>query len=332
MHLCMLNIPLKNIAFWFTHVGLILTMLFAGLGHFEFQKLHVRAFKELPENIAICDKRNLFELPFRITLKNFEAEFYDNHQPKSYKADLVLQNHDTKKEAVLQVNHPARFMGYDIYLSSYDRSNPDPDYAILLIVYDPWVYTKYVGIIMLLIGLFLYIWKLKFVDNRVVFSFILLLGLGFLFIPFSPYLFGGKNLVPALQSWWFVPHIAVYMFAYASLSIACLLGVYMLVNRKDVLQYALFSLQFGTYLMGIGLLFGALWAKEAWGNFWSWDLKEIWAGIAWIAFLMVLHFNYVYKNRRKTLSILIIIAFLLLQMCWFGINYLPKASQSLHVY
>jgi ABC-type transport system involved in cytochrome c biogenesis permease subunit len=75
-----------------------------------------------------------------------------------------------------------------------------------------------------------------------------------------------------------------------------------------------------------------LWAKTAWGNFWSFDLKETWAAIAWFAFLGVLHFKYAYENRRKTLATLVIIAFLLLQMCWFGVNYLPTVLQSLHRY
>ena len=327
----------KSIAFWLTHVGLGLTLLFMCLGSFQFQKLHLRAFTELPENVAISDDHHMFLLPFQITLKNFEAEFYDNRQPKSYKADIVLQNEDTQKQVLLQVNHPARFMGYDIYLSSYDLHNPNQaEYVILLVVYDPWVYAKYIGIIMLLTGLFLYIWKLRISENRLVFWIILLFGLGFLLIPFSAYLFGGKNLVPALQSWWFVPHIAVYMFAYASLSVATLLGIYTLFRSKKhfapVRSSIDFSLKFGVFLMGIGFLFGMLWGKTAWGNFWNWDLKEIWAAIAWIAYLGVLHFNHYCKDRIKTLSILIIIAFLLLQMCWFGINYLPESWKSLHRY
>jgi ABC-type transport system involved in cytochrome c biogenesis permease subunit len=104
-----------------------------------------------------------------------------------------------------------------------------------------------------------------------------------------------------------------------------------------------FSLILGTMLMGIGLLFGALWAKKAWGSFWSFDIKENLAAIAWIAFLIALHFRYVYKKRRtetqnsgsaklKALSILIIIAYLLLQLCWFGINLLPETFTSLHRY
>jgi ABC-type transport system involved in cytochrome c biogenesis permease subunit len=208
---------------------------------------------------------------------------------------------------------------------------------MFLVIYDPWVYAKYVGIIVLLAGLFLYAWNLSFVKNRVASLFVALFGLGFSYMVFTPYLFRGKNLVPALQSWWFVPHIAVYMFAYGALAVACLLSIYTFFKRnrggESTLQTPTdFSLNLGVSLMGIGLLFGALWAKTAWGNFWSFDLKETWAAIAWFAFLGVFQFKNAYENRRKTLAILVIIAFLLLQMCWFGVNYLPEVLKSLHRY
>ena len=176
-------------------------------------------------------------------------------------------------------------------------------------------------------------------------------------MPFGKYLFGGKHLAPALQSVWFVPHIAVYMFAYGALTVACLLSLveayrirpmkthkckqmgvcntplrWRLLNDDFQKAAVDFSLRLGVSLMGIGLFFGSLWAKTAWGRFWGFDLKETWAAIAWVAFLGVLHFNRRCPNRRKLLSILIIIAFLLLQMCWFGVNYLPAFWQSLHRY
>ncbi|MCL2027332.1 MAG: cytochrome c biogenesis protein CcsA [Bacteroidales bacterium] len=327
-----------NFAFWFTHIGLFLTLLFFIFGRLSYQELHVRAFSEIAEDVAISDKHDLFQLPFQITLKNFEAEFYDNHQPKSYKADIILKNKDSEKHHLLQVNHPARFMNYGIYLSSYDQTNPNrPDYVILLIVYDVVMYGKYMAIMMFLIGLLLYVWQLPFAKNRLISLVVLLFGLGFSMIPFGPYLWGTKNLVPALQSWWFMPHIAVYMFAYGALSVACLLAIYTIVARSrsatPTIQKSIdFSLKLGTFLMGIGLIFGMLWAKTAWGRFWGFDIKETWALIAWVAFLSVLHFNYVYGKHRKTLSILIITAFVLLQICWFGINYFPESWKSLHRY
>ena len=43
--------------------------------------------------------------------------------------------------------------------------------------------------------------------------------------------------------------------------------------------------------MTLGMLMGALWAKEAWGHYWSWDPKETWAAITWLAYLVYVHYR-----------------------------------------
>jgi len=80
------------------------------------------------------------------------------------------------------------------------------------------------------------------------------------------------------------------------------------------------------------LLFGALWAKEAWGHYWTWDPKETWAFITWIIYLLYLHFRYPQKLTANQLFWTLLIAFLVLLMCWFGVNYLPSAANSIHTY
>ena len=147
-----------------------------------------------------------------------------------------------------------------------------------------------------------------------------------------------KTLMPALQSPWFAPHVIVYMMAYALLGAAVVMSVYLLFFKKgtdtdkemeitDNLAYV------GLSFMTLGMLMGALWAKEAWGHYWSWDPKETWAAITWLAYLVYVHYRQ-YRPRivRPALWILII-AFILLQMCWWGINYLPSAQgMSVHTY
>lgn len=147
-----------------------------------------------------------------------------------------------------------------------------------------------------------------------------------------------KTLMPALQSPWFAPHVIVYMMAYALLGAAVVMSVYLLFFKKgtdtdkemeitDNLAYV------GLSFMTLGMLMGALWAKEAWGHYWSWDPKETWAAITWLAYLVYVHYRqYRPRNVRPALWVLII-AFILLQMCWWGINYLPSAQgMSVHTY
>lgn len=89
----------------------------------------------------------------------------------------------------------------------------------------------------------------------------------------------------------------------------------------------------GTAFLTIGMLTGAIWAKDAWGNYWSWDPKETWAAITWTIYLLYIHIRLqrTYKSKRLLYGLLIA-GFVSLQMCWYGVNYLPAAQKSVHLY
>ena len=154
-----------------------------------------------------------------------------------------------------------------------------------------------------------------------------------------------KTLMPALQSPWFAPHVIVYMFAYAVLGAATVMAVYLLFIKKkttestnqpitdeesDITDNLVYV---GLAFLTIGMLFGALWAKEAWGHYWSWDPKETWAAITWLAYLVYVHYRNLPHHRERLALWILIASFFLLQMCWWGINYLPSAQgSSVHTY
>ncbi|MBO1362346.1 cytochrome c biogenesis protein CcsA [Prevotella sp. A2931] len=145
-----------------------------------------------------------------------------------------------------------------------------------------------------------------------------------------------KTLMPALQSPWFAPHVIVYMFAYALLGAAFVMAVYLLFFKKkyteepDICDNLVYV---GWAFLTIGMLFGALWAKEAWGTYWAWDPKETWAAATWLAYLVYIHLRLNRRSTVKTALWILIVNFLLLQMCWWGINYLPSAQgTSVHTY
>ena len=147
-----------------------------------------------------------------------------------------------------------------------------------------------------------------------------------------------KTLMPALQSPWFVPHVIVYIFAYALLGAASIVAVYGLwleyfrVFRKNLLQLADNLVYIGFAFLTLGLLFGAVWAKEAWGHYWTWDPKETWAFITWMAYLLYIHFRYFHPKKARTPLWILALAFVILLIAWFGVNYLPSAQSSVHVY
>lgn len=73
--------------------------------------------------------------------------------------------------------------------------------------------------------------------------------------------------MPALQSPWFAPHVIVYMFAYAMLGAAAAMTIYLLWFRKKEIAAKKMDLCDNLVCVGLsfvtlGMLFGALWAKE----------------------------------------------------------------------
>ena len=147
-----------------------------------------------------------------------------------------------------------------------------------------------------------------------------------------------KALMPALQSPWFAPHVIVYMFSYGVFGAATLMALYILIFKKDNTTSEDMAttdnlVATGMAFLTFGMLFGALWAQEAWGTYWAWDPKETWAAITWLAYLLYIHFRIARPKDRQTSMWLLLLAFICLQICWWGINYLPSAhATSVHVY
>ena len=143
-----------------------------------------------------------------------------------------------------------------------------------------------------------------------------------------------ESLMPALQSWWFIPHVTVYIFSYSVLGCAFILACASLVRKTGEYLPAVDTLVYiGIAFLSLGMLSGSLWAKQAWGTYWNWDPKETWALITWCIYLIYIHLRLVRrKTGLKTLSLLLIAGFLGIQMCWWGVNFLPSAQGSLHVY
>lgn len=204
-------------------------------------------------------------------------------------------------------------------------------------------YTFFMGAIGLVV-FFLY-------HHKWMLNYAALMGIVFLLITYFKPDTVNKTLMPALQSVWFVPHVVVYIFAYAMLGMATLAAIYGLYLSKKSGNKRIADLKFHPYnlnetilvvdklvnvgyaFLTFGLLFGALWAKEAWGHYWTWDPKETWAFITWLGYLIYIHYRYKYKTTKASTQFLIIIlVFILLMVCWFGVNYLPTASMSVHTY
>jgi ABC-type transport system involved in cytochrome c biogenesis permease subunit len=111
-------------------------------------------------------------------------------------------------------------------------------------------------------------------------------------------------LPPALQSWLFGPHVTVYMLGYIIMAKASVQAVLQLIGKQP-LSTELVNCEEGTYrlvrigfvFLTMGLLLGSYWGKLAWGDYWSWDPKEMWSLATWLIYLIYFHFRYMYGKR-----------------------------------
>lgn len=147
---------------------------------------------------------------------------------------------------------------------------------------------------------------------------------------------GGANppvthLMPVLSSPLLSLHVTVIMIAYALLFFVMLNGISAVFVRftqpgnnnylerlKDVSMIMLYP---AVAMLAVGIFIGAVWANISWGNYWSWDPKEVWALITLLVYAAPLHSS-IWTSFRKPMFFHIygILAFMSVIITYFGVN------------
>lgn len=99
-----------------------------------------------------------------------------------------------------------------------------------------------------------------------------------------------------------------------------------LADTLDNISYRIIGLGFP--LLTIGIIAGAVWANEAWGSYWSWDPKETWALITWLVFAAYLHARITKGWQGRKPAILAASGFVVVWICYLGVNLLGKGLHS----
>ncbi|GHV58009.1 hypothetical protein FACS1894182_08490 [Bacteroidia bacterium] len=348
----------RNITFYLNHIGLWILLFAAGLGAADHKQYTV--YVSEGETTSYGYKNNqAYPLPFTIHLYDFDIEEYPldsiqqlhsvQPEPKSYLSDIAVSwKNKGNIQARIEVNKPLNTGAWAIYQYGYDhKAGKYSTYSILLSVYDPWLLGVYAGICLLAAGaagmiirVFGKWWKRRvkthklYVSTGVAACIMVMFAIFLLLYP----QIRSAHLMPALQSHWFIPHVAAYILSYALMGAATIASFFQLRKYKKngvpnenlyKLIDKLVSVGFG--LLMLGMLMGAVWAKEAWGHYWSWDPKETWAFITVVTYLLYIHLRI--QQRRQVYALYLLpLAFLLLMVAWIGVNYLPSAQHSIHVY
>lgn len=95
----------------------------------------------------------------------------------------------------------------------------------------------------------------------------------------------------------------------------------------DNLSYR--TIGIGFCFLTLGILSGAIWANETWGNYWSWDPKETWALITWLTFATYLHSRLIGGWRGSKPAWIASFGFVVVWICYLGVNLI---GQGLHSY
>ena len=145
------------------------------------------------------------------------------------------------------------------------------------------------------------------------------------------------NLVPVLDSYWLMIHVAVIVGSYGPFALGMIIGTVALLlmilsseaNKKRIqLQIKELTvinelaLTVGLIMLTIGNFLGGMWANESWGRYWGWDPKETWALISIMVYAFVIHMRLIPGLRSPWLfNLMSILAFASILMTYFGVNF-----------
>ncbi|HEY9053778.1 MAG TPA: cytochrome c biogenesis protein CcsA [Rectinemataceae bacterium] len=140
--------------------------------------------------------------------------------------------------------------------------------------------------------------------------------------------------IPALRSFWLVAHVALSFIGESFFVVSFISALAFLFSKDeekrlgyDRVTYTAVAAGYPIFTVG-ALIFGAIWAEQAWGTWWGWDPKETWALITWLVYTLYLHIRLVMKKKDALPSWVAVVGFLSTVFTFFGVNYLLPGLHS----
>ena len=152
------------------------------------------------------------------------------------------------------------------------------------------------------------------------------------------------NLVPVLNSYWLMIHVAVIVASYGPFAVGMITGLLSLIlmiftteknkkimglNIEELSVITEMALTLGVVLLTIGNFLGGQWANESWGRYWGWDPKETWALISIMVYGFVIHTRLIPGLKSKWMfNVLAVFSFTSVLMTYLGVNHLLSGLHS----
>lgn len=140
-----------------------------------------------------------------------------------------------------------------------------------------------------------------------------------------------QQLPPALQSPLFGPHVLAYMLAYFIMAKAAVQGFLSVCQFGSQARHKMVQYEAGAYrlvslgfpLLTLGLILGSIWGKQAWGDYWNWDPKELWSLASWLVYLLFFHWRTSYGIsviRINSMLVMLGFIFIIITLLWVNLS------------
>ncbi|WP_375486871.1 c-type cytochrome biogenesis protein CcsB [uncultured Mycobacterium sp.] len=149
-------------------------------------------------------------------------------------------------------------------------------------------------------------------------------------------------VMPALQSYWLPIHVSVVSLGSGVFLVAGVASILFLLKTSrlsdpdapgtlarivrrlpdgqtlDRIAYRTTIFAFPVF--GFGVIFGAIWAEEAWGRYWGWDPKETVSFVAWVVYAAYLHARSTAGWRDRKAAWINVVGFVAMVFNLFFVN------------
>ena len=144
------------------------------------------------------------------------------------------------------------------------------------------------------------------------------------------------SMMPVLSSPLLSLHVACMMVSYSLFGILAMNSAMALIRGRrnselceSMRDGSLLALYPAVFLLAAGTFLGAVWANVSWGNYWSWDPKEVWALITMLVYMMPLHSGVLkFFRDPKNFHRFCMLAFISVIITYFGVNMLLGGMHS----
>ncbi|MBO7140147.1 MAG: cytochrome c biogenesis protein CcsA [Prevotella sp.] len=327
------------------HLSFIVILAGALLTHLLAVRGVVPLRKGIPTNQYLTSDMFLHQLPFTISLENFQIEYYEgSNDPSDYISQVTIDG----EPVTISMNQIASRSGVRLYQMDFD---PDLQGSILTMNYDPWgIPVTYCGYALLFVSL---IWMLadpkgqfrshlsELRQRRFPFHFLfvpLLAIFAFLLYHFLSKYSAANHPLPVLNSSLLPIHVSVIVMAYTLLLVIFVISLVALCWRRSNLSLITYHLSLlllypALAFLCYGIFIGAIWANVSWGNYWSWDPKETWALITLMIYAVPAHrpvqqAMLTHHSSLTSYHLYMALAFLTILMTYFGVNFLLGGMHS----